>query len=116
MIRYLLQVDSIYFAGSLSVVPAQRTSGDFEKPGSKQSTVSKLVRFAVHNQHHFLGQVFAQGLLAATRTKKGDQLRSEDCKHGGERVLAWEFQELLRGRPLLNRSLTYHRLVDHADC
>jgi outer membrane protein TolC len=80
---------SLDLAGLLSEVAAQRTAGDFEEPGSKQGTVSKLGRFAIHDQHHFLGQVFAERLLAATGPKKGDQLRSEYMEHSGKVVLTW---------------------------
>src|SRR5580693_6384849 len=96
-IGYLFQVDGIYLTGLLSVVPAKGTACDFEEPGSKQGAVSKLIHFAIDDQHDILGQVLAQPRLAATRPKKGDQLRSEDFKHRGERVFVWRFQKVLCG-------------------
>src|SRR5580658_5768187 len=110
-IGHLLQVDGIYLARLLSVVPAKGTACDFEEPGSKQHAVSKLIHFAVDDQHDILGQVLAQRRLAATRPKKGDQLRSEDFKHRGERILVRRFQEVLRGCALLKESLTCDCLV-----
>jgi len=52
-----------------------------------------LIRFAIDDQHDILGQILALPRLAATRAKKGDQLRSEDFEHRGERILVGRYPE-----------------------
>src|SRR5258708_458791 len=97
----------------LPIVPAERVTGYFEQPRTKQSAITNLCSFAVDGEHHFLRQVFGGGRVATPRPEECDQLRCKDLEQVGKRLFVRSVQEFFRHRYFPEESFVCHRRVTH---